>query len=92
VVGADAYSLAQGYGFSLDTPFKDLPPAIVDLLFYGTKGGEVPGGDPARREDGERWEGREMSFGGIINFIERNYRRYRKEGRFNTGWTSGSRR
>ena len=25
-----------------------------------------------------------MSFGGIIDFIERNYRRYRKEGRFNT--------
>jgi excinuclease ABC subunit A len=32
------YSLAQHYGFSLDTPFKDLPERIKDLLFYGTRG------------------------------------------------------
>jgi len=82
--GRMAYSLAQAYGFSLDTPFKDLPPAIVDLLFYGTKGAKFPVVIPPGAKTGERWEGREMSFGGIINFIERNYRRYRKEGRFNT--------
>ncbi|HOU15363.1 MAG TPA: excinuclease ABC subunit UvrA [Anaerolineae bacterium] len=82
--GRMVYSLAQHYGFSLDTPFKDLPPEIVDLLFYGTKGAKFPIVIPPGAKTGERWEGREMSFGGIIAFIERNYRRYRKEGRFNT--------
>jgi len=82
--GRIVYSLAQHYGFSLDTPFKDLPQAVVDLLFYGTKGAKFPVVLPPGAKTGERWEGREISFGGIIAFIERNYRRYRKEGRFNT--------
>ena len=32
--------LAEHYGFSLDTPIEELPPEIVDVLLYGTKGGE----------------------------------------------------
>jgi len=57
---------------------------VVDLLFYGTRGKKFPIVLPPGAKTGERWVGREMSYGGIINFIERNYRRYRKEGRFNT--------
>lgn len=30
--------LAAHYGFSLDTPFKELPAKAVDVLFYGIKG------------------------------------------------------
>ncbi|MBN1877671.1 MAG: excinuclease ABC subunit UvrA [Anaerolineae bacterium] len=82
--GRMVYSVAQHYGFSVDTPFKDLPSEIVNILFYGTKGEKFPVVLPPGAKTGERWEGREMRFGGIINFIERNYRRYRKEGRFNT--------
>mgnify|MGYP005842664637 FL=1 len=30
-------ALAAKYGFSLETPFKDLPRRIKDIIFYGTK-------------------------------------------------------
>ena len=30
--------LAEAYHFSLDTPVKDLPKEIIDILLYGTKG------------------------------------------------------
>jgi excinuclease ABC subunit A len=82
--GRMVYSVAQHYGFSVDTPFKDLPPEAVDILFYGTRGEKIPVVLPPGAKTGERWEGRELRFGGVINFIERRYRRYRKEGRFNT--------
>ena len=81
--GRIIYSLAQHYGFSLDTPFKDLPPEVVDLLFYGTKGEKFPILLPEGATVGSKHEGREMRFGGIINHIDRTYRRYRKEGTFN---------
>lgn len=34
-------ALSQKYKFSLDTPFKDLPAKIQDILLYGTKGEKV---------------------------------------------------
>src|SRR5262249_23211765 len=30
------YSLSRHLGFSLETPFRELPPRIVQILFYGT--------------------------------------------------------
>jgi len=81
--GRIMYSLAQHYGFSLDTPFKDLPPHIVDLLFYGTRGAKFEIVLPEGATVGHKHVGKSMSFGGIINHIERHYRRYRKEGTFN---------
>jgi excinuclease ABC subunit A len=81
--GRIIYSLAQHYGFSLDTPFKDHPPEVIDLLFYGTKGEKFPILIPEGAKVGSIHEGRLMRFGGIINHIERSYRRYRKEGTFN---------
>ena len=30
-------ALSKHFGFSLDTPFKDLDPKVVDILMYGTK-------------------------------------------------------
>ncbi len=31
-------ALAKAYGFSLDTPYKDLPDEIKDIIFYGNDG------------------------------------------------------
>jgi excinuclease ABC subunit A len=81
--GRIMYSLAQHYGFSLETPFEDLPPHIVDILFYGTRGVKFPIVLPEGARKGREHVGRMMSFGGIINRIERWYRRYRKEGTYN---------
>jgi excinuclease ABC subunit A len=82
--GRIIYSLAQHYGFSLDTPFKLLPPEIVDILFYGSRGEKFPLILPEGATVGDRHAGRDIRFGGIINHIERTYRRYRKEGGYNT--------
>ncbi len=81
--GRLVYSLGQHYGFSLDTPFQGLPPEVVDILFYGTKGEKFPILLPEGATVGAQHAGREMRFGGIINHIERSYRRYRKEGTYN---------
>ena len=81
--GRIIYSLAQHYKLDLDMPFKDLPPEIVDILFYGTHGEKFKLVLPEGAKGGERHVGRELRFGGIINRIERQYRRYRKEGVFN---------
>ena len=35
-------ALAQAYGFSLDTPLKDLPKNILDIIFYGNDGDRIP--------------------------------------------------
>ncbi len=34
----DPYSLIKKYKFKLDTPIKDLPDEVVDVLLYGTRG------------------------------------------------------
>lgn len=73
------YSLAQHYGFSLDTPFEELPPAIVDILFYGSKGEKFPLVRPEGVTRGDAYLGKLFRFDGIINTIERRYRHYRKE-------------
>ena len=36
-LGRPSRSAAAHYGFSLDTPFNDLPPEVVKIVFYGTK-------------------------------------------------------
>ena len=71
-------SVAAHYGFSLDTPFKDLPPEVVEIVLYGTKGARFPIVMPegARSKD---HTGMMMRFEGIINTIERRYKHYRQE-------------
>ena len=82
--GRIMYSLAQHYRFSLETPFKALSPEVVNILFYGTKGQKFKIVLPDGATTGHKHIGRTMSFGGIINRIERDYRRYRKEGMHQT--------
>jgi excinuclease ABC subunit A len=79
--GRIMYSLSRHYGFSLDTPFEDLPPEIVDVILYGTRGERFEVLVPPGATVGVQHEGRLIAFGGIINRIQRRYRRYRKEGR-----------
>ncbi len=72
------YSMAVHYGFSLDTPFRELPPEIVDMVLYGTRGERFPMLMPegARGADVSDRMGR---FEGIINNIERRYKHYRQQ-------------
>jgi len=41
IAGSYMESLAKHYGFSLDTPFKELSDDIVDIILYGTKGKKI---------------------------------------------------
>lgn len=64
------YALSEKYNFSLNTPYKDLPDKIKDILMYGTKGEKID----------ISWEGQNgfksysYSFEGIINNLERRYK------------------
>ncbi len=76
--GKIMYSLSQYYHFSLDTPFQELPPDIVKLIFYGSQGEKfVLLCPPGAKED--KYVGKEFKFDGIITRIERHYRRYRQQ-------------
>ncbi|MGH2479431.1 MAG: excinuclease ABC subunit UvrA, partial [Ktedonobacteraceae bacterium] len=73
------YSLAQQYGFSLDTPFAELPPRIVEILFYGTGSEKIPLQRAEGVTRGDARLGHLYRFDGIIHDIERCYRDYRKK-------------
>lgn len=62
--------LAEKYNFSLDTPFKDLPQNIIDIIFWGT------GEEKIKLEWNFKFrEGTTFSkFEGIINSLERRYK------------------
>ncbi|NKB70819.1 MAG: excinuclease ABC subunit UvrA [Candidatus Latescibacteria bacterium] len=83
--GRIMYSLAKHYDFSLDTPFEELPQRIVDILLYGTHGERFAIAIPAGATEGKRHKGRKVSFEGVINQIDRRYRRYRKQGIAHSG-------
>ncbi len=61
--------LAEHYGFSLDTPVKDLPKAALDAVLYGTGGEKIK--MTYTREYGS---GTHLTaFEGIINNLQRRY-------------------
>ncbi len=63
-------ALSREYDFSLDTPFKDYPKKIQDILIYGTEGKEVK-----VHYRGQRGEGvYDVAFEGLIRNVERRYR------------------
>jgi excinuclease ABC subunit A len=74
------YSLAQHYGFNLESPFSELPKSVKDLIFYGSKGEKIEILVPPGARQGEQHAGKKMAFQGLIPQIERNYRWYRKQG------------
>ncbi len=63
-------ALAKQYNFSLDTPVKDLPKNIVDILLYGNNG-EKLNLEYSKSKFSGTYTG---SFEGIIPNIERRYR------------------
>ena len=63
-------SLAEHYGFSLDTPIKDLPKKIVDILLYGTKGEKIK----MVRDTEDVKSTYYTEFEGVANNLERRFR------------------
>ncbi len=69
-------SIAQHYGFSLDTPWKDLTERQRQVILYGSQGEEVRFSWQGERSQGEfyrPWEG-------VVNEIARRYRQTQSEG------------
>jgi excinuclease ABC subunit A len=74
------YSLAQHYGFSLDTPFKELPEEVTRVLFYGTKGEKFKLVHPPDAERESRHLGQEIVYEGMVNRIDHWYKQHREQG------------
>jgi excinuclease ABC subunit A len=72
-------SVAAHYGFSLDTPWGELPPEVVEIVLYGTRGERFPIVMPPGATRGAEHAGRLFRFDGIINEIERRYKHYRRQ-------------
>ncbi len=65
-------ALAEEYGFSLKTPFKDYPDDIKDIIINGTKGHSVK---VKVYYKGQRGEGvYDVAFEGLIKNVGRRYR------------------
>ena len=62
--------LAKHYHFSLDTPLGELPPEIIDILLYGSKGEKFE----VVRESEYGTGKYKVEFEGIINNLERRFR------------------
>ena len=63
-------ALSEGYGFSLDTPYKDLPKEIRHMLIHGGDGRILKG-----HYKGQRGEGvYDLNWEGLIKNVERRYR------------------
>lgn len=68
--GAILKALGEEYGFSLDTPYKDYPQKIKDILIYGTKGKSVKVHYKGQRGVGVY----DIAFDGLIKNLEQRYR------------------
>ncbi|NLI21991.1 MAG: excinuclease ABC subunit UvrA [Clostridiales bacterium] len=69
-------ALAKKYGFSLDTPFRELPQKIVDLLMYGTGDEKI-----TVHYEGANGQGQfNTTFEGVINSLMRRYHETSSEG------------
>ncbi|CAB1246900.1 excinuclease ABC (subunit A) [Ruminococcaceae bacterium BL-6] len=62
--------LAKHYHFSLDTPVGELPPEILDIILYGTKGEKIE----LERTSEYGYGHYKTEFEGIINNLERRFR------------------
>ena len=67
--------LAAHYGFSLDTPVRELPEKIVDILLYGTNGEKIRMERTREYGHGEYY----TDFEGILNNLQRRYRETQSE-------------
>ena len=63
-------ALAKKYKFKLNTPIKDLPKEILDVILYGTNGEKLTLHYDQPRGQGTLYQ----PFEGIVNNLERRYR------------------
>ena len=68
-------ALAKKYKFKLNTPVKDLPPEVLDVILYGTKGEKLTLHYDQPRGQGTLYQ----PFEGIVNNLERRYRETQSE-------------
>ncbi len=62
--------LAENYNFSLDTPLKDLPEEIINILLYGTNGEKFLVHRKSEYGKGSYY----TDFEGVINNLERRFK------------------
>jgi len=60
-------SVARAFDFSLDTPWNQLPPEVIDTIFYGTKGKPIT----LTFIDGRKSYDVKKPFEGVINNLNR---------------------
>ena len=70
IAGMYYEALAKNYGFSLDTPFRELPKKIQDILFYGNGGEKLK----MTRKTSFGESSYSSAFEGVINNLNRRYR------------------
>ncbi len=63
-------ALSRHYGFSLDTPVKELPAEVMDVLLHGSKGEKIP----VSYSSGAGSSTWNVAFEGLIPIVERRYR------------------
>jgi excinuclease ABC subunit A len=84
--GAMMYSLSLDQGFSIDTPWEQLPESARHAVLYGIDARKIPiTRPPESRVKHDDRPGTEWGFHGIARRIERHYRRYRQRGEANSG-------
>src|SRR5690242_4961477 len=83
--GRIMYTLSHKLGFSLDTPWDELPEKIRDSVLYGVEGKFTIMSSPETKVSRPDWEKHEVGFHGIARRIERHYRRYRQQGQGSAG-------
>ncbi|MDO5702587.1 MAG: excinuclease ABC subunit UvrA, partial [Lachnospiraceae bacterium] len=68
-------ALSEEYGFSLDTPFEQLPQDIREVILYGTDGRKVKVHYTGQRGVGVY----DIAFEGLVKNVERRYRETHSE-------------
>ena len=63
-------ALSEHYRFDLDTPIKDLPPEIIDIILYGTNGEKIK--LDYQREYGSGYY--YAPFEGVVNNLQRRHK------------------
>ena len=61
--------MAAHYGFSMDTPVRDLPAEVMDVILYGSKGEKFDVAYESVSGHGVY----KTAFEGVINALERRY-------------------
>ena len=69
-------ALAQKFKFKLNTPVKDLPPEVLDVILYGTKGEKLKLTYDRANGQGTLYQ----AFEGVVNNLERRYRETQSDG------------